>query len=317
MAAVTGIEWCDHTWSPWKGCTPISAACDHCYAAGYGARFGVPFEHGAPRRRTSADYWKQPARWNRQAAAAGRVATVFPSLCDPFDAEVDPAWLGETLALFEPLGALRLLLLTKRPHLAAKFFAGRAVPANVALGITAESKPMLALRAGQILPIRARWHFLSAEPLLGPLDCTSVFEGGADRDTLKGTLWVPGCGSISSRTIRANRFAWVIAGGESGPKARPSHPDWFRALRDQCAAAGVPFFFKQWGEWCPIYDRDRDNPDWKTCDQVARDTPNGQWMNLAGGQGFHGQRVVRMDRIGKKHAGATLDDREHREVPAW
>src|SRR5690606_34038611 len=80
---------------------------------------------------------------------------------------------------------------------------------------------------------------------------------------------------------------WVVCGGESGPGARPMHPDWARSLRDQCAAAGVAFFFKQWGAWAPVYDREVEDPDWRRCDAVERATPRGQWLNLAGGQGFH------------------------------
>ncbi|WP_428673623.1 DUF5131 family protein [Reyranella sp.] len=315
MAAITGIEWTDHTWSPWIGCTRISAACDHCYAADYGRRFGVAFETGAPRRRTSAEYWKQPARWNRQAAAAGRIATVFPSLCDPFDSEVDPAWLGETLALFEPLTALRLLLLTKRPHLAAKYFDGRTPPANVALGVTGEDQKMADLRIPILLSIPAKVRFLSCEPLLTrvsimeylyrDLDVTGRFR------THHGTRQM----EFKHKGL-LGALHWIIAGGESGPKARPSHPDWFRALRDQCAAASVPFFFKQWGAWIDVFDCDKDDPGGRIADDVVRRTPKGQWLNLAGGQGFHGSRVVRVERRPKALV-AALDGREHREVPAW
>jgi hypothetical protein len=107
---------------------------------------------------------------------------------------------------------------------------------------------------------------------------------------------------------------WVIAGGESGPKARPSHPDWFRALRDQCQAADVPFFFKQWGEWQSEIDRDNDDPDWRR-DYSHAEERNRRILNLAGGCGFHGERVYLMKRVGKKVAGALLDGREHREWP--
>jgi protein gp37 len=278
VSKVTGIEWTDHTWNPWIGCTPVSAACDHCYAAAMAARWGwARFEAGAPRRRTSAANWQLPARWNRQAAAAGQPATVFPSLCDPFDAEVDPAWLGEMLALFEPLGWLRLLLLTKRPHLAAKYFAGRTVPDTIALGTTAEDQKMLELRGPQILGIGARWHFLSYEPALGAIDLRRVTYGAA-------------------------KFSWVIAGGESGPKARPSHPDWYRSLRDQCLAAEVPFFFKQWGAWIPEEMKPDHEATWKADLKAGR-----TWRFPA----------TPMRKVGKQAAGAALDGREWRELPDW
>ncbi|AHE52595.1 DUF5131 family protein [Sphingomonas sanxanigenens] len=98
--------------------------------------------------------------------------------------------------------------------------------------------------------------------------------------------------------------------------ARPNHPDWQRATRDFCAANGIAYFFKQWGNWKPVYDRDAEDPDWRRCGEVERATPNGQWLNLAGGQGFHGERVVRVSPVDKKVAGRLLDGVEHNGVPA-
>lgn len=105
---------------------------------------------------------------------------------------------------------------------------------------------------------------------------------------------------------------WVICGGESGPGARPMHPDWVRSLRDQCAAAGVPFFFKQWGEWEAFYDRDIDDPDWRDIPEYG---PGITRLNLAGGTGFHGERVVYFRKVGKKAAGRLLDGRIWDEAP--
>lgn len=107
----------------------------------------------------------------------------------------------------------------------------------------------------------------------------------------------------------------LISGGESGPRARPSHPDWHRVARDFSAAHGIAYFFKQWGEWAPVYDRDVDDPDWRRCDVVKRETPRGQWLNINGMQGFHDARVVRVNRIGTAHTGAMLDGREHKAFP--
>lgn len=319
MARATGIEWCDHTWSPWIGCTRISAACDHCYAATYGHRFGVEFETGAPRRRTSAEYWKQPLRWNRQAAAAGQPATVFPSLCDPFDSEVDPAWLGDMLALFEPLKALRLLLLTKRPHLAAKYFAGRPAPDNVALGATVEDQKMADLRIPQLLSIGARWKFLSCEPLLGLVDLFDI-PWPEGRPTFPETDDISD-GRSSLHIVEGTRIDWVIAGGESGPKARPSHPDWFRELRDQCRAAGVPFFFKQWGEHGPgpkftadLSSRERYRGEIQTLQQPGK--PDVMLCIPTRDDDRLGPPLT-LYRYGKKLAGAALDGREWREMPQW
>ncbi len=265
MAECTKIEWVDHTFNPWIGCTRISDACDNCYAAAMSRRRGwAVFEAGAPRHRTTAAYWRQPLVWNRKAEARGMRAKVFgPSLADPFDAEVSDEWRNDYVDLIERTPWLDYILLTKRPQIAAKFFAQRKVPDNLWPGITAENQKMLELRAPAILSIEAEVHVLSAEPLLGELDLTP---------------WLPGPVRERSRSI-----SWVIAGGESGPKARPSTPRWFRSLRDQCAAASVPFFFKQWGEHAPADDRRSDD---------------------AG-----------MRKLGRKLAGARLDDREHRDSP--
>ena len=143
-----------------------------------------------------------------------------PSLADPFDAEVSPEWREDYLRLIEATPSLDWILLTKRPLVARKFFASRKVPDNLWPGITAENQKMLDLRAPHLLAIDAKVRVVSAEPLLGPLDLSRYRHG----------------------------IGWVIAGGESGPRARPSDPEWSRSLRAQCVAAGVPLFFKQWGE---------------------------------------------------------------------
>lgn len=165
-------------------------------------------------------------------------------------------------------------------------------------------------------------RFVSIEPMLGPIDLHSV---------IGGTQWIGrqrGCTGMhhgdGSRECpselhhhhdeRCGRgLDWVIVGGESGPKARPMHPDWARSLRDQCAAAGVPFLFKQWGEHLPEYDRDRDDPDWCRCTDWS--VKPGRWINLEGGQGFHGERVHYAHRVGKKAAGRLLDGVEHNGFP--
>jgi hypothetical protein len=109
---------------------------------------------------------------------------------------------------------------------------------------------------------------------------------------------------------------WIIVGGESGPGARPMHPDWARSLRDQCSFFNIPFLFKQWGEWEAALDRDRDDPDWRanyTNDYV--DHGKSKWLNLAGGCGFHGERFHVMRRAGKAAAGRLLDGVEHTAFP--
>lgn len=102
---------------------------------------------------------------------------------------------------------------------------------------------------------------------------------------------------------------WTICGGETGPGARPMHPDWTRSLRDQCQATGTPFFFKSWGDWTPI------NQPWNQSNDIQDLSNNERWLNLAGGHGFHGDNVWRMRKVGKKRAGRLLDGREYSEYP--
>jgi len=185
---------------------------------------------------------------------------------------------------------------------------------NVWLGVSTEDQARANERIPDLLATPAAVRFVSAEPLLGPINlelaqcnCPSP----ADAIRTRHLLSCP----ADRRPYRRWSLDWVIAGGESGPHARPMHPDWARIIRNQCAAAGVPFFFKQWGELAPVYDRDAEDHDWQRCSEVERQTPRGRWLNLAGGHGFHGERVVRVDRIGKKAAGRILDGREHNEMP--
>ncbi|RBP01069.1 protein gp37 [Roseiarcus fermentans] len=215
---------------------------------------------------------------------------------------------------------------------------------NVWLGVSAERQQEADARVPDLLATPAAVRFVSCEPLLGPVRLDRI---GEDTDDFKDcgghpdphwpidavdTMWLDALrgrydaearnaggerlGSVDVGLIHGGgTLDWVIAGGESGPGARPMHPDWARGLRDQCASAGVPFFFKQHGEWATVFDRDHDDPDWRRCGKVLHETPNGQWLNLAGGQGFHGDRVVRVNRLGKRRAGRALDGAEHSAFP--
>ena len=326
MGDTTKIEWCDHTWSPWIGCTKLSAACDHCYAADMAKRYGwAKFEAGEPRHRTSTAYWRKPLQWNRQAEAAGKPATVFASLCDPFDSEIDDAWRADYMAIIEATPWLEWLVLTKRAKLMRQWFDGRKVPDNLRPGTTAENQKMLDLRGPDIIAIKAKLlPFLSAEPLLGGLD---AWHGDPDprlggvqaKQSLLGHWWETG----EARNQPGHfGFGWVIAGGESGPQARPSHPDWFRSLRDQCLAADVPFFFKQWGEWLPWsqftgagIDDDAEQTRYRTMEWDGgkwTDVGHPMWCDTTDGNIDDEQCI---GRVGKKAAGAELDGREWREFP--
>ena len=244
MAEATNIEWCDSTFNPWIGCTRVSPACDDCYAArSTPARtLGVAWGPGQPRRRTAPDTWEAPRRWQRQAAEFqaqhGHRRRVFcASLADVFDNEIPDAWRMDLFKLIADTPNLDWLLLTKRIGNAAKYLqddglAFDVIGRNVWLGATVVNQTEADRDLPKLQCVPAAVRFLSVEPMLGPIDL------GLD---------VPMCAGPDGSHVD-----WVICGGESGPKARPMHPDWARSLRDQCAAAGVPFLFKQWGEWLPV-----------------------------------------------------------------
>ncbi|AOR77191.1 phage Gp37/Gp68 family protein [Novosphingobium resinovorum] len=302
MAADTKIEWCDHTFNPWIGCTKVSPGCDHCYAQ---TLMEVRHKRAVWGRRpvlTGDGTWSQPRKWQRRAAEFrakhGRHQRVFcSSLADVFDNKADDSWRGRLAATILQAPDLEWLLLTKRIGNAVDMLANMFsydVPGNVRIGATIVNQDEAARDLRKVRDAAAVTKlkpFLSMEPLLGPVRLAD-----ADPD------W--------------HRYVgWVIVGGESGPGARAMHPDWVRALRDECAEAGVPFLFKQWGEFLTVFDRDVEDPDWRNCGRWGRAHPKGHWWNLAGGTGFHGERVVYVDLVGKKAAGRLLDGIEHNGFP--
>jgi len=314
MADNSAIEWTDHTWSPWLGCTKLSPACDHCYAAALARRFestGWPqYQAGVPRRRTGLAGWKKVLGWQRKAKANGVRPRVFPSLCDPFDAEVAIDWCFDFLAGIDATPDLDWLVLTKRPKVAADRLHAwaqatkrTAPPANLHLGVTAENQAMADLRIPQLLAIAGlTTRFVSIEPMLADIDLTSICTGHYFIDALRGMKYhdAPEDGPPGA-TEACAKIDWVICGGESGPDSRPAHPYWFRRLMGQCVAAGVAFFFKQWGDWAP-HSNEHD-PKLETVDvhDVAH-LPDPTTTR-------------RMLRVGKKAAGATLRGAQFREFP--
>lgn len=215
-----------YTFNCWVGCTKISRACDFCYAEGWAKRSGQVTWNGPPKR-TSASYWKQPLKWNREAQESGVRRKVFcASLADVFDNQADPAWRRDLFELIRNTPNLDWLLLTKRPQNAGKMIEEATADLlfpfawpwpNVWLGTTVEDQEEADRRIAHLRSIPAAKRFLSCEPLLEPI-----------RPALSG-------------------IDWVICGGESGAHARPMAPAWALALRNQCLVAGVPFFMKQVG----------------------------------------------------------------------
>lgn len=268
MGADSKIEWTDHTFNPWIGCTKVGPGCDNCYAADLSrARLGVPWGPGQPRRHTAASTWKQPRAWDRRAAKLGIRYRVFcASLADVFDNEVPADWRAQLFALIRETPNLDWLLVTKRIGNADKMArAAGGWPENVWLGATIVNQAEADRDVPKLLAVDGpRFRFLSMEPLLGPVDLSALLykpcPNSLDGLSMDMSTGAYECCSQCDWTGIGDELAidWIIVGGESGPRARPMHPDWARSLRDQCEGAGVPFLFKQWGEhaWCERVEGD-------------------------------------------------------------
>jgi len=272
MAENTAIEWADHTFNPWTGCTKVSPACDHCYAESWAKRSGtVRWGHGEPRRRTTDANWRLPIKWNAQAQREGRRFRVFcASLADVFDNEVPVQWRVDLFRLIASTPHLDWLLLTKRignalpmmREVAQQCGGGEQPMPNVWLGATVVTQAEADRDVPKLLSVPARVRFLSIEPMLGPVDL-GRFIGACERpeDDPQPIEHCERCGCVWNRDEPHEcppgfgpRPDWVICGGESGPHARPMHPDWARSLKQQCQAAGVPFFMKQMTKKAAIPD---------------------------------------------------------------
>lgn len=243
MAKNSSIEWTHHTFNPWWGCVKVSEACRNCYAESWAKRVGSRVWGSGRERRFFGDrHWRQPLRWNREAEDARVRRRVFcASMADVFEGRSDLNRPRERLwDLIEETPWLDWLLLTKRPERVGEHAPWRKEwPRNVWLGTSVEDQFWAERRIPALLRYAAAVRFLSCEPLLGPLD-------------LSGWLSPKGSGGTEgNRSHWMGGVDWVIAGGESGPRARPMNPEWARSLRDQCNAAEVPFHFKQWGHWAP------------------------------------------------------------------
>lgn len=232
MAENSKIEWTHHTFNPWMGCTKVSPGCAHCYAETLmdTRHHKVQWGKGKPRVRTGAANWREPYKWNKQALAAGGRHRVFcASLADVFDDEVPINWLQDLLQVIDDNKQLDWLLLTKRPQniymRMNEAMNGNFEPSktfrehmpHVWLGTSAENQECWNERVGMLKIIRARVHFVSSEPLLGPIQIGDV------------------------------QPDWLIVGGESGRGARPIEAQWVTSLRDQCIERDIAFHFKQWG----------------------------------------------------------------------
>lgn len=305
MAENTKIEWANHTFNPWYGCQRVGPGCDNCYAEGWAKRSGlVEWGSGAERHRTRDSYWRKPLTWNANAERQGIRYRVFSaSLADVFDNAVPASWRADLFQLIERTPHLDWLLVTKRVGNVAAMMAEVAqrlfwldlldeprLPSNVWLGITVVNQQEADRDIPKLLSLPAAIRFLSMEPLLGPVKLTDIPVPAKD-----------GASPARINALRTMddmlrpRIDWVITGGESGPGSRPMHPEWAQSLRDQCEAEGVPFLFKQWGEWVPMMGH-------------AEGVPvNGKKHTFPDG--------TIMGRAGKSTAGRLLNGIEHNGFP--
>lgn len=226
MAENSTIEWTDHTFNPWTGCTNISPGCDHCYAEAWSKRSGHVKWGNSPRKRTTDSYWKAPHIWQSKAAEfaarhARRQRVFCASLADVFDNQADPQWRVELFEIIRSTPSLDWQLLTKRPQNIGKMLPddwGRGYP-NVWLGFTAEDQLRFDQRKRFISEVPATVWFVSYEPAIGSLRI------GPDDP----------------------KPAWLISGGESGHGARPMAAQWARDVIEDCKRFGIAAFHKQWG----------------------------------------------------------------------
>lgn len=304
MSFGTKIQYAHATFSPWLGCSKTSIGCQSCFAERWAKRSGmVEWGPGKPRRRTSESYWKQPLKWNKQAEKEGTRYRVLTDLCDPFDEEVTWEWKYDFHYLIRDTPNLTWLVLTKRPVEADRFYKELTISPsnNLWLGATVCNQSEADRDIPILLSIPAAKHWLSIEPMLGPVDLFEV-------------------GGIMAKGL--NGLDWIVCGGESGGGARPMHPAWARSVRDQCQAAGIPYYFKQWGEWIPweFDDQQFNNVAYSQHkkelwnDDVPRDP-----LNLPKGwETFFMDDPIDLtlfQRVGTKAAGNLLDGQKWEHLP--
>ncbi len=320
MADKSRIEWTDATWNPITGCSPVSEGCENCYAKRDAlrlrGRFGYPDDE--PFRVTfHEDRLDQPLRWKKPRK-------IFVcSMGDLFHEDVRDDAIGEIFAVMQLAIQHTFIVLTKRPRRALDFLTtyttcepmsceksiddlaielsehyncpDKLFPQNwplpnIWIGVTAENQRMADERIPILLSTPAAVRFVSVEPMLERVD---IYQ------------WLGGNRDINPPHPYNGGLSWVICGGESGPGARPMHPDWARELRNQCINAGVPFFFKQWGEWSA-----------ENCglNEFTAIFPEGGYGYMAGWGTKH-PGAVQAWKVGKKTAGRLLDGREWNEWP--
>lgn len=340
MAERTAISWADATWNPVIGCTKVSPACDGCYAENlmdhrYGrVTWGKPGQRGTLTR-TSAKTWNDPIRWNRKAIAAGERPFVFcSSLSDVFDKNWPAEWRREVFDIIRATPALVYLLLTKRPqNIIPLAEAAGGLPANAAIGTTAEDQTRVELNIPHLLAaalkLRALFSFVSIEPMLGGVNLRNIeVRPGAF------SFLHPEADHFDALHPRAMwQLGWIITGGETDQgahMARPTHPEWFSNVADQAIETGVPFHHKQNGEWSDLraagatgwrFRRERDGKRYGVVSTGGFEREellfNGAELETLypWGNGAEGPPGPCMVKLGKGRTGRLLDGRLHDARP--
>ncbi len=337
-------------------CAHVSEGCRHCYAETVNNRFGTKLPYAAHAQSRVEHFLDDkmlaaPLRWKRPRKI------FVGSMTDIFGDWVSDDMLDRIFAVMALAEHHTFQVLTKRPQRMRAYLCGlyadrddvsagamnerlshiavelsqspcaggwiedRPAPIpNVWLGVSVEDQATADERIPLLLETPAAKRFVSYEPALGPVDFTHLDAEAAGSRTLFVVDALTGRHRDMGRPCADTaRLDWIIAGGESGPAARPAHPDWFRSVRNQCAFAGVAFFFKQWGEWAPWAGKESD-----LCPGAPRGCQFA--MNFAGqfeivshhefAQLATKQRGwAGVHRAGKRDAGAMLDGREHKEWP--
>lgn len=316
MSQQTHIQWTQRTWNPIAGCSKVSAGCDGCYAIRDTRRLSC---NPHPKVRAAyADLVQiTNGRWNWTGTVRlveekltlplewRKPSRIFVnSMSDLFHESVPDEWIDRVFAVMNGAPQHIFQILTKRPARMRAYLSDpevacrwgwhkpvnwtEAVIRNVWVGVSAEDQATADARIPELLRTPAAVRWVSLEPLIGPITLAGSCRGYFRQEPP----------TFSQREVYKGLLDWVVVGGESGKAARPMHPAWVTALRDQCQAAGVPFFFKQWGEWLP-------------CGQIPTlPLPD----RLYRGFRFDGdyQRVLR---VGRKLAGRRLYGREWNEYP--
>lgn len=287
MSGKTKIEWATDQWNPVTGCTKVSQGCKQCYAERMWPRLASPrYQPNIYTGRAFTDVKCHPEKLDIPLRWTKPRRVFVNSMSDLFHESVPDSFIIDVFNIMYEAKQHTFQVLTKRPERMRDFLIGTSgcgmggeLMPNVWFGVSVEDQATADERIPILLQIPAAVRWISAEPLLGQIDLIEAM--GMCEPGARYNGWVD--------------LHWVVAGGESGPKARPMHPDWARSLRDQCEAAGVAYFFKQWGEWVPMMGHVQGAP-------------------VRGAKFVHADGII-MGRARKKAAGRMLDGRTWDEYP--